>query len=140
MSHNHPRNSDLQTANWEYHTYVFEPSWKKAFKNRAINLSIVLVVAVISLFFSITVGLISTTVTILTIIKAKRDFDKDEGLRRFGEKKAHMQLTEEHLYIKQAVIPFSEVQDLLIYADEFTGMRKDEFTNYHGGGNQISLP
>ena len=50
-----------------------------------------------------------------------------------------MRLTEDFLYVNQAVIPFEEVDNLLIYADEYTGMAKDGFGTYHGGGNEISF-
>ena len=126
----------------EHHTHVFEPSRKKAMKvvlKNALLILVILAIVLVTFFFGTGLGIISTIAAIVAIVKVKQGDDKDEGIRRFGEKKAKMRLTLEHLYIKQAVIPFSEVQDLLIYADEFTGMRKDEFTNYHGGGSQISF-
>ena len=126
----------------EHHTHVFEPSRKKAMKvvlKNALLILVILAIVLVTFFFGTGLGIISTIAAIVAIVKVKQGDDKDEGIRRFGEKKAKMRLTLEHLYIKQAVIPFSEVQHLLIYADEYTGMRKDEFTNYYGGGNQISF-
>ena len=109
------------TEDWEYFTYVFEPSRKKAAKEVLKNVLIgllILVIVAFTFFFSVSIGLITAIGAVVALIKTKIQNDKEEGIRRFGEKKAKMRLTEDFLYVNQAVIPFDEVDNLLIYADE----------------------
>lgn len=79
--------------------------------------------------------------TILTLgywlFKVKSESYKEAGINMFGDKKAQIVISEEFIQINDQTIQLSDLKDLIIYVDEYYGMPKQFFGQYHGGNNEI---
>ena len=61
------------------------------------------------------------------------------GITAHGKRGAIFTITETHFEIGETIIPFSELTDLVIYADEYAGKPRDLFGSHHGGNNEITF-
>lgn len=61
------------------------------------------------------------------------------GISAYGERKANLLISEDHLEIRDVKIPYSDLTDLVIYVDEYLGMPKEFFGIHHGGNNKIEF-
>lgn len=63
----------------------------------------------------------------VVIIGIKLYNDKYMGISAYGERKANLVIAEEYLEIRDVKISYSDLTDLVIYVDEYLGMRDFEY-------------
>lgn len=126
----------------EYNTYIFEESKKKIMAERMNTLSIIGVILFCMFLWYLGVpgiGIFASASIGIALFKYKEDENKKRGVRAYGSKKAKITIAEDHLIINETLIPMSELKDLIIYVDEYTGMPKQPIGTYHGGNNEITF-
>jgi hypothetical protein len=128
----------------EFRTYVFKKSRRRARKHLLYNSSIFAAIGAIVLMYfwgilGIGFGLIGSISLIITLIQMKKHDDKYMGISTHGERGDKFFITESSLKIGDTLLPFSELSDLIIYVDEYTGMPKNLFGVHHGGNNEITF-
>jgi len=65
--------------------------------------------------------------------------DKYMGITAYGNRGSKFIITEEHFKLDESVLPYSELNDLIIYVDEYAGMSREIFGVHHGGNNEIEF-
>ena len=65
--------------------------------------------------------------------------DKSMGITAYGERKASLVIAEEYLEIRDVKIPYTDLENLIIYVDEYLGMPKEIYGIHHGGNNKIEF-
>jgi hypothetical protein len=128
----------------EFKTFIFQKDKKKARKWSMYSLLILLAIAgILYMVFIGIVGigfsLIGSIFLIITLFKMKSYDDKYMGISAYGDRKAELIIAEEYFIIDKVKIPFSELEDLLIYVDEYLGKPREFMGVHHGGNNQISF-
>ena len=126
----------------EIKTYIFERDKKKTIKSFVYNLSILL--AVLGIIYMYLIGilgiglsLIGSIGLIITLIKMKNYDDKYMGITAYGNRKSELTISEEYFVIDNVKISLNELEDLIIYVDEYVGKPRDLIGVHHGGNNQI---
>ncbi|MEQ8472342.1 MAG: hypothetical protein RIC35_14210 [Marinoscillum sp.] len=127
-----------------FKTYIFEQKKNRSRKQLFYNLVVLGAVSAIIYMCLIGVlgvgfGIIGSISLIVAILKAKIDDDKYMGITAYGVRKEKLAIAEEYLEISDAKIPFAEVNDLVIYVDEYAGMPRDIYGVHHGGNNEITF-
>ena len=127
------------THQMEYQTHIFEENKKKIRSNRKEGLIVAgfAILSISTFLIGPLFGAISTISSVVTLVKLHNNDLKKKGIRAYGQLKANLTIAEEYLIIDETKIPFSELQSLTIYVDEYTGMTKDVFWSYHGGNNEL---
>ncbi|UII20243.1 hypothetical protein [Fulvivirga ligni] len=128
----------------EYKTYLFEKSRKKVNKMLLYNFLIVLgILGIIALYaigiLGIGLTLIGAIAAIIGILKMKERDDKYMGITAYGFRKEKFTIAYDHFKIEEVVIPFIELEDLVIYVEEYAGKPRDIFGVHHGGNNEVSF-
>jgi hypothetical protein len=65
--------------------------------------------------------------------------DKYMGITAYGERKSELIIAEEYFVIDNVKIPFSELDDLIIYVGEYLGKPREFIGVHHGGNNEITF-
>ena len=76
---------------------------------------------------------------IVAIIQMKNYDDNYMGITAYGDRGSKFIISENGFKLDDAVLPFSELQDLVIYVDEYKGMPREIFGVHHGGNNEIKF-
>lgn len=126
----------------EIKTYIFERNKKKTRKRFVYNFSILMAIgAIIYMFFigilGIGFSLIGAIALITALIKMKNYDDKYMGITAYGERRSILIIAEEYFILENVKIPFSDLEDLIIYVDEYAGKPRDLIGVHHGGNNEI---
>lgn len=126
----------------EYHTYVFEISKKRLRENLIITLSGVGLILL--LFFMVVIGLpgiglVTVAGISISLVIFKLDYDKSMGTKKYGSRRETLSIGLESLVLKGVEIPYSELTNLVIYVDEYTGMPRQFLGSHHGGNNEITF-
>ena len=126
----------------EFTTYIFHKSSKKQRKKLLKNTGLaVAIVGVLYITFvgykGLSLGIIGAIGLITGIIGAKLYDDKFMGITAYGDRGKQFVITETGFRLGDAVLPFAELKDLVIYVDEYAGMRKNLVSLHHGGNNEI---
>lgn len=128
-------------ATLAYKTHIFEEKKKRTSTyDVSFYITIIVVVGgtVFGLYYFGPKSLFFTAGSfIYTLYKQREEDRKDAGMSLYGKRKADLIIHEDILEVQGKVIRYSEVTNLTIYVDEFTGMTKDFFWSYHGGNNEI---
>ena len=128
----------------EYTTYIFHKSRKKRLKRLLYNLGLILLIVVVFYMFIKGILGIGLTITgaaglIIAIIQLKNYDDKYMGITAYGDRGEKFIISETGFKLGDAFLPFSELQDLVIYVDEYAGMRREIVGVHHGGNNKIKF-
>lgn len=126
----------------EFHTNIFEKTKEKSRTRLFYHLGIFgSIVGIWSLYFFgfPLVGLKTSIGFSVVMLGIKLYQDKYMGISAYGERKAHLVITEEYLEIQKVKIPYVEMNNLVIYVDEYLGMPKEIFGIHHGGNNKIEF-
>ncbi len=126
----------------EFRTSIFEKSKKRARRRLLYNVGIFGAIAALwILYFGgfPLVGLKTAVVTSAALLGIKLYDDKYMGITAYGERSANLVIAQEYLEIRDVVIPYSELTNLVIYVDEYLGMPKEIYGIHHGGNNLIEF-
>lgn len=124
----------------QYKTHVFEENKRKNGYDFSFFLTIIVLIGVTVFglyYFGGQVLFFSAPSFIYTLYQQREQDREDAGMSLYGKRKAVLIINEDSLELDGRQINFSEVSNLTIYVDEFTGMSKDFFWSYHGGNNEI---
>lgn len=128
----------------EFNTFIFEESQKKKKEIRKDNFQIAMILLagiLVALFlfrFGAIISIIPLIFGLVTAYSIHSESLKRRGINAYGSQKARLTIAEDYLMIRDTQILFSEVKNLIIYVDEYTGMPK-EIGTYHGGNNEITF-
>lgn len=128
----------------EYTTNLYERNKQKVLKRAMYNLGVLsfIILAIYMFLFGIMgIGLTVFGVAgaIIALIKMKEYDDKYMGITAYGDRKQRFTMTEEYFIIDEAKMMLSELENLIIYVDEYTGMRREILGVHHGGNNEITF-
>ena len=128
----------------EIKTYIFQRNKKKKRKTYAYNLTIILAIA--GIIYMALIGIVGIGLTligsvslIILLIKTKNYDDKYMGITAYGDRKSELIIAEHYFIIDKVKIPFSELEDLIIYVDEYLGKPREFIGVHHGGNNEIKF-
>ena len=129
-----------------YSTYIFKPEKERSRDSRRYSLFIFVAVAVIvavafsTFFYGLPfLGFFITISSATALVKMKLEDDKKAGITAYGKRGAKFIITETHFEMGDALMPFEELTDLVIYVDEYAGQQKLLFGVHHGGNNEITF-
>ncbi len=128
----------------EYRTYVYKPSKQKARKRLMYNAMIVAALAgVLFMLFigvlGIGVGIFGAISAIAAIVGMKNYDDKFMGITAYGDRGEEFFISEDHFRIGELKVPYTEIEDLVIYVDEYAGKPREVLGIHHGGNNEITF-
>jgi len=126
----------------EYDTFIFEKSDNKVSADIMDTFGIFAFIGLCIIFYLIGIpgiGLGAIVLIGISLFKLKMDSDVKKGINRFGSLKATITISTEYLKIRDVKIPLEQLQDLVIYVDEYSGMSKSIIGNHHGGNNEITF-
>lgn len=124
----------------EFRTYIFERSRKKTIRRNLFYLSFLLFIAVMLVLVFIGfpgIGSIGVIFISVGIFKYMEYEDKYMGITAYGQRGRMIYISETGLTVDQTFIPFSKLEDLIIYVDEYAGMKRKFLGVHHGGNNEI---
>ncbi len=126
----------------EYRTLIFEESKKDVFREWLIVGGIILVIVILFLvkaLFLSGIGIITIGSLGYWLFKVKNESYKEMGINSYGQKKDQIIIYEDSIKIRDQLISYSDLKELTIYVDEYSGMPKQFFGTYHGGNNEIKF-
>lgn len=124
----------------EFRTYIFEKSKKRdgrRFSYILLSIAAFGVIILLFVFGSLLFGIVAMISIIILVINIKYHDDKSMGITAHGERKSPIVIAHDYFVIEKVKIPFSELDDLLIYVDEYAGKPREVFGLHHGGNNEI---
>ena len=126
----------------KFQTSIFVKRKEKGAKRLLYNLGIFGLIIGIWILYIIEfpfAGLYTAITFSIAMLGIKIYDDKYMGISAYGDRKATLVITEQYLEIRGVRIPFTELTNLVIYVDEYSGMPKEFFGSYHGGNNKIEF-
>lgn len=128
----------------EYTTYIFHKSKKKRLKRLLYNIGILAAIGAVIYMFAVGIlgiglSIFGTIALIVAIIQMKNYDDKYMGITAYGDRGSKFIISETSFKLDDAVLPFSELKDLIIYVDEYAGKPRELFGIHHGGNNEIKF-
>lgn len=124
-----------------FSTYLFEKNLKKTIRYWAFNpLTIGLILLIVlSYFFGWRVLGLGLIGIIWRLIRISKEEDEFMGITAHGKRGKMLTITATHFQIGDAILPFSELTDLMIYLEEYKGQPRDLLGVHHGGNNEITF-
>ena len=126
----------------EFKTYIFERSRKRTLRWIIYGISLVLIIVTVIILMMVGfpgLGIVGGIMLIVALLQMKKYDDKYMGITAYGHRRDKLTIAEDHLVIRDAKIPFSEVNNLIIYVDEYAGKPREVFGVHHGGNNEIKF-
>lgn len=124
----------------EFRTYRFEKTKKRTKKQWIRDATIFggIITIFILVFLGLpTIGIFTALSFAFALLGMKVYNDKYMGINAYGERREKIVITETFITIGDAKIPFSELEGLVIYVDEYAGMPRALYGVHHGGNNEI---
>lgn len=129
-----------------FQTNVFLKTKAKTRKRLLYNLGIFgAVFAMWMLYFigipgtGIRVGLMTVIPFTITLLGIKIYDDSSAGITAYGERKDQLLIAEDYLQIGETRFHYTDLNDLVIYVEEYLGMPKEIYGIHHGGNNLIEF-
>lgn len=125
----------------EFRTNIFEKTKEKSRRRLLYNLVIFGAIGGIWVIYGVFpfVGLKSAIGISVALLGFKLYDDKFMGISAYGDRKAELVIGKQYLEIRDIRIPYSDLNNLVIYVDEYLGMPREVFGIHHGGNNKIAF-
>jgi len=126
----------------EFRTSIFEKTKEKSKTRLLYNIGILSAIGLIWTLYFLRLPIVGIKTSIgftIAMLGIKLYDDQYMGISAYGERKANLLISEDHLEIRDVKIPYSDLTDLVIYVDEYLGMPKEFFGIHHGGNNKIEF-
>lgn len=126
----------------EFLTSIFERTKERTRKRLLYNLTVFGFIAATWILFFSGFPLVGwkTAITLSICLAGMKLYDdKYMGITAYGERKGNLVIAEQYLEISDVRISYSELSNLVIYINEYLGMKKEFFGIHHGGNNTIEF-